>query len=90
MLQLHANAVSGQSRRPKASGCAAPNFIVTLPMRSITAGNMPFGIADQEAQLPHALAGPHQCGRRAAGMTYSRFMEGLKAAKVQPRPQGSG
>ena len=36
----------------------------------------------QEAQFPSALAGPHQCRRPRRRHTYSRFMEGLKAAKV--------
>ena len=37
---------------------------------------------NEEAQFPHALGAAAQRRRRAQGLTYSRFAEGLKAAGI--------
>ena len=60
-------------------------------MRSIMAGNMPFAIARPRSATYRALWQIRiNAAARAAGMTYSRFMEGLKAAKSGARPEGPG
>ena len=60
----------------------APNFTATPPTPWITAGSTPIAIAAPRS-APSATSGRSRinAAARAAGITYSRFIEGLKAAK---------
>ena len=77
-----ANAANGWSQPPKASGCAAPNFTATRPTPWTTAGNTPIATAAVKKRTFRYLWQVRiNAAARAAGITYSRFIEGLKAAK---------
>ena len=61
---------------------SAPNCIATPPTRWITGCNTPIAIAKPKKRNFRALWQVRiNAAARAAGITYSRFMEGLKAAK---------
>ncbi|MEJ0091783.1 MAG: 50S ribosomal protein L20 [Limisphaerales bacterium] len=66
----------------KASASSAPNFTATRPTPLTTAANTPTATAASRSARS-AISGRFRINAavREAGLTYSRFMEGLKAAK---------
>ena len=79
-----ANAALGCSEPPKAFGCAVRNFTATRPTPWITARKYAYrDRRGKKREFRYLWQIRINAAARSAGMTYSRFMEGLKAAKVE-------
>ena len=77
------NAANAPSKPPKASACAAASSIATPPTRSITAVGPAYRDRRVKKRSFRSLWQIRiNAATRGAGTTYSRFIEGLKAAQI--------